>query len=416
MIHLPPTDRLRPLASCTAGGTPLYLLPSTTTSLIRVDLATESGSLYQPQLLVAGAQQLWSAASRQKTSCFVADYLDHRGVLLQPYVGHQMASTTFYMLRRQAEEVLPVLAEMWQEPAFPAADLSTYIARRRQELSMLRLKSQEMVRHLFYSKLFGEGHPLSIMAAPEDADRLTPELLHSFHEECCLRRGLSHIVLSGRVDEDLVKLIETHFGGLGHTPFTEKKIDFTAATSAIGHYEMPLEQSVQTSLRVGRVLNLKWDSDEYARLMLVVVALGGYFGSRLMSNLREDKGYTYGIYAATRLYREGIVFYITADVAEGMADAAMDEIASELRRICTSPIGEEELQRVRTVMVGDFERSVDGIFERAERLSGQMETHTSERLTEHLRRVLEEVTAAELQETAARHLSPSQMLYCRAGA
>lgn len=178
---------------------------------------------------------------------------------------------------------------------------------------------------------------------------------------------------------------------------------------------MPIAGSVQATVRVGRLLTLTWDDPDYAKLMILVTILGGYFGSRLMSNLREDKGYTYGIYARTQIYRGAIVFYTSADVAGDAVEAAEKEILFELQRLVDEPVPEEELALVRTVLAGDFLRSVDGIFERSVRFIDMWGTDVTERLTDNLRLALETTTPADLQRLAATHLAPSMMTVCRAG-
>lgn len=135
-----------------------------------------------------------------------------------------------------------------------------------------------------------------------------------------------------------------------------------------------------------------------------------------MSNLREDKGYTYGIYARTQVYRGVIVFYITADVAGSAACEAEKEIMYELQRLVDEPVSNEELDLVRTVLAGDFLRSVDGIFERSTRFCDMLGTDLDERFTDNLREAIQTTTPADIQRLAANYLAPEQMIVCCAGA
>lgn len=171
--------------------------------------------------------------------------------------------------------------------------------------------------------------------------------------------------------------------------------------------------AVQTTLRMGRVLPLRWWEMDYARFMLLTTLAGGWFGSRLMSNLREEKGYTYGIYARTQIYRGLIVFYIATDVAGEVAESAEEEIRKELEGLVQ--IDEGELEQVKTVLAADFVRSVDGVFERSTRFCDMQATCVTEQLTDNLREALETTTAAELEELARRMLSPRGMVCCGAG-
>jgi predicted Zn-dependent peptidase len=176
--------------------------------------------------------------------------------------------------------------------------------------------------------------------------------------------------------------------------------------AAESHIIQPVSGAVQTTVRVGRVLPLAWESADYARFMILTTLLGGYFGSRLMQNLREDKGYTYGIYARTQLYRGVIVFYITADVAGSVAKEAEQEIIHELRRLAEKPVGEEELNLVKVVLAGDFIRSVDGTFELSERYRQMHFTDVTEQLTTHYFDAVQHVTPAQLQALAQQYLTP----------
>jgi predicted Zn-dependent peptidase len=251
-------------------------------------------------------------------------------------------------------------------------------------------------------------------ADPADTDRLSLDAVRDFYH----RRhqpGSSDIILSGHVDDALVALVDSHFGHDAPVAVSDRKqMDNTVMPDAVGHRADPFE-AAQTSLRVGRLIPLAWNDPEFADLMLLTTLLGGYFGSRLMSNLREDKGFTYGIMARNQLYRGTAFFHISADVAAGTADRAEEEIARELQRLVDEPVPEEELELVKTVFVGDFLRSVDGIFERAERFSSMFVSGIDERFTDNLRHSLLHSTPETLHRVARRWLSPDAMLFCRAG-
>ena len=150
---------------------------------------------------------------------------------------------------------------------------------------------------------------------------------------------------------------------------------------------------------------MTWDSTDYARFLVLNTVLGGYFGSRLMSNIREDKGYTYGIYSTTQIHRGSIVFYITADVAAEASQAAVGEVFYEIERLQQELIPEEEMERVRNYMMGDFIRSIDGVFELSERYRQMSTTHVTEQFTTNLLDAIAHVTPAQLQTLAQSSLT-----------
>ena len=153
------------------------------------------------------------------------------------------------------------------------------------------------------------------------------------------------------------------------------------------------------------MLPLAWSDPDYARFLVLNTILGGYFGSRLMSNIREDKGYTYGIYSMTQVFRGSVVFYITADVAADVTQAAVDEVFCEIRRLQDEPVPQEELELVRNYMMGDFIRSIDGTFELSERYRQMVATDVTEQLTRNLLDAIQHVTPERLQSLARTYLT-----------
>lgn len=422
MITLPDTATLAPQVLPAACGT-LHLLPSTATELLRIDLIHESGSAYQPQpLCAAAANRLFTVAAGDMDTHQVAEFLDFRGIVVEHTPDVLTCTTTFYLLRRYLDQLMPLLTSLLRQPSFPQNDLDIFCRKRKQEIETARMNSTDEARRLFYQALFGTQHPLGRYAQPDDADRLTREVVKRFYEE---RYGTMDMVVSGNMDEAVTENLLQLAASVEQAAGSRQPLSATSSLLPDTHYPLPtthsrlsapLDGAVQASLRVGRVVPLAWDSPDYARFLLLTTLLGGYFGSRLMNNLREEKGYTYGIYARTQIYRGVIVFCITADVAGGTAVMAGEEIRRELRRLCDEPVGAEELALVKTVMAGDFIRSVDGIFERAERLCSMLATRVTEVFTDNLRQALAETTPAQLQQLAQRLLNPDDMVYCSAGA
>ena len=415
MISIPPTDSLLPRSHRLANGNKLYFFPSASTELVKIDLVSESGSAYQTQTLgAAAANRLYTVAGGNMSSAQLSEFLDFRGIIVDSNNNVTHCSTSFYTLSRHLDDLLPVLDALVHRPLFPEEDFEIYCRERKQKIASSQLRSADMARRLYYAALFSDRHPLGRYATPDDVDALTLDAVKCHYAERH-RVGDLMIVLSGHVDDALLKAVDDRFGH--ETPSANLPRTTFAGTPLLppSRCDMPIAGSVQATVRVGRQLSLAWDDPDYARLMILVTLLGGYFGSRLMSNLREDKGYTYGIYARSQIYRGTIVFYISADVAGNAVDAAEKEILHELQRLVDEPVTDDELNLVRTVLAGDFIRSVDGIFERSARFIDMVGTDVTERLTDNLRQALATTTPADLQRLAAEHLAPQMMTVCRAG-
>ena len=174
---------------------------------------------------------------------------------------------------------------------------------------------------------------------------------------------------------------------------------------------LPVEGAQQASLRIGCVLPSPegMSAEESVRLALCSNLLGGYFGSRLMSNLREDKGYTYGIASHIRQYRPCRTFYIDADVADDCIEEAEAEVMKELRLLTEQPPSREELDTVRNTLCGDAMRMLDGVFERSDRFCEQFETGTVDLWKPYFASIVAETTPKQVMELAVKWLNPDRM-------
>lgn len=154
MINLPATDTLVPREVPLGNGRMLHVFNSST-DLVKIDFLYEAGSIYQPQLLcAAAANKLMTVATDNMKASELSEFMDFRGVILEPNNTLTQSSLTVYMLRRYADEVLPVVAEILQRPAFDADDFRLWQANRRQELATSMQRTPDMARRLFYQSLF----------------------------------------------------------------------------------------------------------------------------------------------------------------------------------------------------------------------------------------------------------------------
>ena len=350
-------------------------------------------------------------------SAQVSEFMDFRGIITETASEVQQSALTVYTLSRHVSELLPLIHEMFLSPAFAEEDYVRWQQKRHEEIATLEQRTSHIARRLFYQALFGNAHPLGVYATADDVYKLQLGSVvchwkkHYILPQC-------NVVLAGNLEGDLCAKVSEMLGA-GQKENAEKKRPLPLPKPTVASAGRTLTQKIptatQTSIRIGRILPIAWDSSDYARFIILTTILGGWFGSRLMRNIREDKGYTYGIYARTQIYRGCIVFYITADVAANTADDAVRQVFHELEQLAACPVSEEELALVKNVLVGDFLRSVDGIFELSSRYCDMLANGVDERLTDNLRKAVNETTAAELQELAQRLLRVEEMTVCTAG-
>lgn len=410
------------VASLMRGESPMAgvtVFPSASTELVKMDFLFDAGYMHQPQPLCAeGAARLMAVSTRKMDAQGLAEFMDRRGVVIESSANLRKSSLTVYTHRRYAEEVLGVVHDMLTAPAMDRDDFEVWRVAKRQRLEVNRRQSAAVARSIWYAGLFGSDHPLGMTATAQDADRLEVEMVREFFcghyatREC-------QVVLSGRVDDVILSQVGDFFGDMAGMCAD----DGMGCESVSGMYgawrgEQCVEGAQQVSLRVGRVLPQEWRCTprDFAHFLMLTSVLGGYFGSRLMTNLREDKGYTYGVGANVQQYAGCRVFYITADVAAGAADAAEGEVMNELRRLCETPVDEGELETVKCVLCGDAMRALDGVFERSDRYCDLLEAGYSDLFGGGFGDALREATPEGLQEVARMWMEPSLMSVGRAGA
>jgi predicted Zn-dependent peptidase len=284
---------------------------------------------------------------------------------------------------------------MFQSPVVTPNLFEAYISRRTTQLKTNFQKTNYLARNLHYQLLYGPDHPLGTYARPDDLQRLTLAHVQDFiHRHYSLAHA--HLVLSGPIDDELLQLADQYLAPQADAPAPVRIALTVSPQPLVPPAHAPLPDAVQSTIRIGRLLPFPWNSMDYTRFMVLNTVLGGYFGSRLMSNLREDKGYTYGIYSQTQIFRDSIILFITADVAAQATHDAVKEINLEIERLRQEPVSDAELERVLNFMMGDFIRSIDGTFEISERYRQMVVTDVDERLSANLMETLATVTPDQL--------------------
>lgn len=172
------------------------------------------------------------------------------------------------------------------------------------------------------------------------------------------------LILSGNYSDEVRKKIIEGFQGLKRTKTTHE-INFDVKAVGSQKIEIPTPNVLQTSIKMGRPL-FSYSHEDYSQFKMLNMVFGGYFGSRLMKNIREEKGYTYGIYSASHCLNEGGYFYISADVGQEYLNATIEEIFKEMEVLKNELVSDKELQMVKNYVNGQLLTSLDGPFAKAQ--------------------------------------------------
>ena len=357
-IHVtyPESQRLK-------NGIPLHVIRAGMEDVVRFDLLIGAGQWNQTQALQAMfTNRMLREGTSSLTSQQIAEKLDYYGAMMELSSSVNCGFITLYSLNKYFPQTIELVADMLMNPTFPEKEMEVVVEVNKQRFLINSTRVEMMGRKLLNRALFGEAHPLGRYAEVEDYDRLSPEVLKSFYHQH-YHSGNCSIYLSGKITPEIIQSVER---ALGDAPWGEvsQASSFQPITPQpeVGkRFFVEKEDALQSSIKLGGFVMDRLHPD-FLKARVMVTLFGGYFGSRLMSNIREDKGYTYGIGAGIVTYPGVSVLAISTEAANEYAEAVITEVYKEMDRLCNDRVPQTELDMVKNYMLGDWCRSYEGPF------------------------------------------------------
>src|SRR5690606_1931300 len=272
----------------------------------------------------------------------INEALEFYGASLHVNAGNDFAVVSLYTLTKHLPVLLPTVYEVLAEAVFPQEELEIFQRNSIQKLSVNLRKCEFVANQKFDALLFGEDHPYGRYTRKESIEALTREDLQAFHKEY-YHLGLVQIFMAGRLTQTDVNLVASVFGK-GHIvqkPLAQK----ISASPPPSQQKLHINHDpngVQGAIRIGRIFPNRVHPD-YPGMVVLNTILGGYFGSRLMRNIREEKGYTYGIYSMLSSWLHAGVFVIATETGRQVTMNAVEEVYKEMDILCKEQVSEEEL-------------------------------------------------------------------------
>ncbi|MBQ6691388.1 MAG: insulinase family protein [Rikenellaceae bacterium] len=403
-----PTARLATLGN----GVRLYLLENHDQQVVRLSFVFGAGSSRQTILFSAtSAANLLSEGSDRFTARQIAEQLDFYGSYFDIAVDRDVVVVSFCALSKFVMPTLQTAEEILLRPAFPQQEFDSYRIKRRQRLEIERRKVDVRVREAFAAAMFGADHPYGISAPEAAYDTLTREAVVDFYRRHYTADNC-FVVCSGDLSDEALAAIENICVQLPQSG-DRRELVFPAMVQT-PRVRLEHAGAVQSAVRVGRMLFTR-NHPDYVGMQVVATVLGGYFGSRLMRNLREERGYTYGVFAGmVNLDRAGYLA-IATQVAEAAREDTLHQIYTEIERLRTEPISEQELSLVKNIMVGEMMRILDGPFGivdvTIENVQCGTDNHAVERTVEAIRRC----TPEDVQRLAEKYLRREDLVEVTVG-
>ena len=409
-------DNIEPAFFKLNDSVPVYMIQAGSQHIIKIDLIFKAGTWWQPKSLVASTTNaMLSEGTENHTGSEIADITDYYGSYLNTYTDRDHAFISVYTLSKHLDAIMPVLSEMIRNPSFPETELTTYLERQKQFYKTEKNRVSILARDKYSVALYGPLHPYGKQINPADFDKLNSQDLHKFHRRF-YNTGYCQIIVSGRFNEkEIIKKLNNLFycSSLSSVPFPKSK-QVKEKASDKKRIFVPKKGAVQSALRIGKVLfNSK--NPDYAGMMVLNNILGGHFGSRLMQNIREKKGYTYSIGSVlTSLSNSGYITIIS-EIGNGYGKATIKEIYKELNKLRNKPVSKKELEITRSHMLGAILRSFDGPFAWSESIKSIIEQDLDTGFFSTLTDTIMSISPRQLQELAIKYLDPEDMYEVMAG-
>lgn len=378
----------------------LYHMKEVQNETAKFELYFDAGNCRGEKGIPGFTNGLLLSGTSEKTSVQIQEEINSLGGFLESGVSVENATVSMYCLRENLQRILGTVLDAIKNVEFDETEIRELTSDRKQKWRINQEKVGTRAQQELRGKLFASNDRYALSISEEDFDNVKRKDLQNFHARYYLK-GLTKVVIVGQFEEDVVQEIAASFTSLLAT-------DIEAFDSTITHepgiQTIDKEGALQTAVRAGRMLFNK-NHPDFHNFLFLNTLLGDYFGSRLMANIREDKGYTYGIGSMVSELDGTGYFLIATEVGKEVREDTLKEIQFELSRLQTELVPEEEMQLVRNYMLGQLLKSADGAYAMTDLfLSAELHGKTLEFYNEAIREI-NGITAERVQELAKQYLN-----------
>jgi predicted Zn-dependent peptidase len=391
------------------NGIPVYIINSGDQEIVKIDVVFEAGKWYEPKNLLADfVSRMMREGVKGRSAKDIADIFDFYGSNLESSVSFTNAGFQLYSLNKHLPNILPLLMEIFTEATFPEDEFATMLNNRKQKHTERLAKSDYLANRNFLSAMWGPKHPYGRLTEYEDFENVTTSQVRDFYKRY-YNAGNCFIILAGKLDDTIIKSLNNVFGAkawLGQKAPSDIVHAIEPASALRLHADK--KDAVQSSVMIGNATIDRYHPD-FDKLAFVNTVFGGYFGSRLMTNIREDKGYTYGIYSALTSYQHGTILEISAEVGKEVSEATIHEIHNEINLMRNELVDQEELDTVKNYLTGRLMRSVDGPMKYADVYKGLVLYGRDGHYINQYLKTIHEITAEEIRELSVKYFDFDRM-------
>ena len=355
--------RAKPLVL--ANGLKLFSIDGGEQDLVRIEFFFSNTDYDSAKPLQTFATNtMLNDGTSELSSTQIADKIDYYGAFLQTEYSNDHSTVTLFTLNKHLANTLPIVKAIISDSIFPQVELDTLIRNQKQKLSVSLEKNEFLSRKTFSHVLFGDtlyGYDI----AANDYDQLSRDQLSAYFKLAYQPKNCT-VIISGKVNEDTITRIDKYFGSNWDNSIDVKENEFKFAMGSGQEHFLERADALQSAIRIGQV-SINRKHADFPGLQVLNTIFGGYFGSRLMANIREDKGFTYGIGSALVSMKNTGYFFIASEVGAEVCSATLTEIEKEITLLKEQPVTEGELALVRNYMLGSMLGSLENALSHADK-------------------------------------------------
>jgi len=392
-----------------ANGLKVFVFPAPEQELIKAEFVFRNvfEGNENPVANVALGNLLKEGTSKL-SSARIAEEIDYYGAYLVPEYSFDHNALTLYTLRKHVDAILPIVHEVLTDAIFPEKELNTYIRNNKQNLQISMEKSDFLARRRFYHELFPNTR-YGISLTKESLGALDREQVIALYKKQ-IQPSNATLFLSGNITSDVLAHFRLYFEQQWTNRELVQEHGFPVLEPILPVYSfIDKPSALQSAIRLGK-RSIQRSHPDYPALQFTNTLLGGYFGSRLMSNIREEKGYTYSIGSAVANLNHAGFFTIATEVGVEYTSNTLAEIQKEMDRLQQQLVPEQEMELVRNYMLGSMLGSLESVFSHVDKFKSVYFSGLTLDYYHYYTDVIQQISAEEVRDIAAQYLRYEDML------
>ena len=387
--------------------------PQSELPLVTLQLLIKAGTLVDPrgkEGLANLTASLLLSGTKSRSATQIARELDFMGAKLRAEGGEDCALLSLTMLKKDLGQALELLKDVLLNPALAPAEMKRKVAQLKAALESEQDEPMVVAARTFARKLYGSfpyGHP--VRGTPEGLSAITRKDLSEFHRRYYRPNNAVLTLVGDLTQEEARQWVTKIFGPWAAAPIPPLKLPPIPPLDQ--RQVVVLNKDIsQANIILGNLGITRNNPDFYAFQVMNYILGGGGFASRLLDDIRVNRGLAYSVSSSFSPGLEPGPFIVSLETKNASAGEAINQVVEQIRLIMTRPVSEQELNNAKSYLIGSFPRKMDSMSKRAE-LLGYVEVYglgldypwRYPELIQHL-------TAADIQKVAEKYLRPENYL------